>query len=252
MDDGANGSNAAISSLPEEVDHNFITCSDNASACQGVEMHDAPYSYVHNNYIVLPSSCPDCQDSARGILFDTHSSHGQAAYNDIVTWSNRAVRVRGSQYISVHDNLFENITKLGRFGAIHIGENYDNIDDDPMTVFNNTFQLGPGGNGVVSAVAVGAVVYGNTVTCVSEDCAGVGFFAMTDVPSTNYVQTGTTITVKNNDVTPLSTNGLPAVKACGPGDGAAHPCASPTGSGIVFYCNTGTVVGGGTITQQCP
>jgi hypothetical protein len=253
-DDGSSGSNPAITSLPEEVDHNLITCSDNASACQGVEMYDAPHSYVHNNMIVLPVVCSLCTDSARGILFDHHSDNGEAAYNEIVTRSNRAVRVRQSHHISIHDNLFENITIGGRLAAVHVGESNVGIDNDFVDVFNNTFGLGPRGNGVVSSAASQVDVYDNTINCMNNDCSGIGFFALTDVPDTVPAdQTGTTMLVKNNDISSLTKAGKDTVKVCGPPGSVAFKCVgSSSATSSATVCNSGTAVGNGKIVNVNP
>jgi hypothetical protein len=236
------------------VDHNLITCSDNASACQGVELWDAPNSYVHNNLIILPANCSLCSDSARGIIFDKGSNNGVAAYNVVVTWANRAVRVRQSAHISIHDNQFSDVTTPGRYAAIHVGESNVGIDDDFVSAFNNTFELGPGGNGVVSSAAADVNVYNNTLTCLNNDCSTIGFFALTDVPDQVAAdQVGTSITLGSNDISALSALGKPAVKVCGPPGNPAYQCAgskAATSTGIV--CNSGDAVGNGSIKDVLP
>jgi hypothetical protein len=220
-------------------------------------MYDAPNSYVHNNLIVLPVSCSLCNDSARGILFDNRST-GEAAYNLIITRGNRAVRVRASMgssglTVSIHDNAFHSITEPGRLAAVHVGENDGSLSDIAVKVFNNTFELGPSGNGVVSSAATNVSVYDNSVTCLNNDCSTVGFFALTDVPAASYAQTGTTITVVNNQVAPLVAAGKPSVKACGPAGTLAYQCAgSKTATTEATVCNSGVAVGNGIINQVAP
>lgn len=257
MDDGANGSDPTLASVPIEANNNFITCSDGASACQAVEMYDAPHSYIHNNQIVLPVTCLNCADSARGILFDQTSDFGVASFNDIVAnAANRGVRVRDSHHMAVDDNLFENVISDGRYAAVHVGETNAGIDDDFVHVFNNTFQLGAGGNAVTSTAAADVYVYDNTTTCVANNCAGIGNLGRTDVEdSIAGDQSGGNITVSNNAVSAWTGVGLPAVHACGPSPAAFDCSGSLIATTTATVCNSGTADGRGTIildTPPCP
>ncbi len=261
MDDGANGGDPTQQSVPIEAFNNLITCADDASACQGVELYDAPYAYVHNNQINLPTHCGACADSARGILFDQLSNDGVAAYNRIDVEANRAVRVRATKSISIHDNEFDNIGDLGRLAAIQVGETNAGIDDDFVNVFNNAFQLGAGGAGVTSASAADVYVYANTVSCVGNDCSAAGPLAKTDIPDTLAAdQTGGTINAMNNDVSSLDAANVASVHICGYTGGTAYDCGGsnlPAATTTGYVCNNGAVAptGHGVIkltTPPCP
>lgn len=237
---------------PVEAAYNYITCQDNASACQGVELYNAPYSSIHDNYFNLPTSCTSCTDTPRGIIFDHTSDNSQAYNNYFLVLANRGIRVRNSHHINIYNNNFDQVMAPGRFAAVHIGENDSSLDDDFVYVYGNSFTLGPGGNGVVSAAATDVYVYNNSVSCANGDCSGVGYFALGQVPAATYAQTGTTITVYNNNVSALDAAGKAAVMACGPPGDAAYRCAgslTATSSAIV-YSGQGTAVGNGAVNKM--
>lgn len=260
MDDGANGSNPQIASMPVEAFNNLVTCSDNASACQGFENYDAANSYYHNNKILLPANCATCGDAARGIIFDTDSNNGVAAFNEFfLNGPNRAVRVRLSQHISVHDNLIHGVQGVAkglpgaawdRYGAIHVGESNFSVDDDFLSVFNNQFEMGALGTAVDSSAAADVYVFDNTSTCTSgQDCTGV-IWAKTDIPDTVAAdQSGTNLNVFNNDLSQIPS---PVFHVCGATDGSFFDCAgSTTGTTSATVCNQPgvTITGTGTATQ---
>ncbi len=235
MDDGADGSNPAIESLPLEAFDNLITCSNNASACQGIEMFDAPHSYVYDNKIVLPSSCVGCTDTPRAILFDHDSNYGVAAFNELdLNGTNRGVRVREAQHISIHDNAFNLIwasdpdpveSGEARAGAVHIGENNYTLDDDYVDVYNNTFEFeGPGGVAVNSCEAADVYAFDNTATCQTTGCLN-NIFGQTDVVDTStqnpQAQTGTTIDVFNDNLSALT---APTIHICGENPTGSYDC----------------------------
>jgi hypothetical protein len=241
-------------SISVEIDHDLLTCSDDASACQGAELFTADGSYVHNNLFNLPTTCPDCTDSARATIFD-QMAPGEFAFNVVNTRANRAVRARSQAVyagtIKVHDNAFKNILTAGREGAIVNGENDNNLNSIPMDVYNNSFELGPSGNGFVCSAAINCNGYNNTVTCVSGDCSVVGYFGVAQVPSTSYGTSGTILRLTNNTVSVLTAAGKPAALACAsPPGNAAYDCAASavaTLTSTVQICNSGTAVGNGTI-----
>ena len=255
---GANGSNASIRSMSIEADHNNVTCSDNASACQGFELFATIGSLIHNNTFTLPSTCTLCTDTARATIFDT-GGMGEFSFNTVTTLSNRGIRTRnlsssaaGNLPIFVHDNSFLHVTTAGRLAAVHIGENDTNLNTTPVNVYNNNFELGPAGNGVVVSAADNVTVRSNTVTCFNNDCTGVGFFALTDVPNT-YASTGTDAIFSNNNVAPLTNAGLPSIKVCGVPGNVLYECsAQGQATTSATVCSSGTVVGNGTINVVSP
>jgi hypothetical protein len=245
--------NVYANSVSIEADHNYNVCLDHTSACQGFELAGARYSYIHHNYISLPQNCSDCAGDSRGILFDW-SKDGEASYNEILTGNNRAVRVRASntetELVNIHDNLFRNILITGRLAAVHIGENDTALQIKTVNIYNNTFELGPGGNGIVVSEAKNVTAYNNTVSCVGGNCSAVGYFAQTQIANLTYAQTGTDMYVHDTTLPGGFGN---AVMICG-SPGTEYPCAyctsTATTSGTV--CNTGTVVGSGTINNVSP
>jgi hypothetical protein len=254
--DGANGTNPAVRSISVEVDHNILTCSDNASACQGAELFASRGSFVHHNQINLPSVCTLCGESARGTIFD--SSNGEFAFNNVLTNANRGVRVRSfptSDIVIVHDNAFRNVLAPGRIAAVHVGENDVNLSTINVFVYGNLFELGPGGNGVVSAAAKNVFVRNNIVSCVNGDCSTAGFLALTDVPAGSYGTTGTDITVSNNNVNVLNSVSRPAVKVCQSPGTAGLTCGFSSTQSLqtsATICNSGTAVGNGMINIVSP
>jgi hypothetical protein len=258
--DGANGSNTAVRSISVEVDHNNLTCADNASACQGVELFASSGSFVHHNIISLPTICSLCTDSARGTIFDS-SGNGEFAFNAVNTEANRGVRIRSvptSALTVVHDNAFQNVLSPGRLAAVHVGENDQTLSTINVSVYGNTFQLGPGGNGVVSSAATNIFIRNNTISCLNGDCSSVGFLAETDVPAGTYATTGTNMTVSNNNVNVLSSASKPAVKVCQSPGTAGLTCSFSATQSLqtsATICNSGTAVGNGAInvvTPPCP
>jgi hypothetical protein len=141
----------------------------------------------------------------------------------------------------------------GRLAAIHMGENDVDISAQAVEIYNNTFELGPSGNGVVVSSASGVTIENNTVTCLNNDCSSVGYFARTDGVGT-YGATGTEMSVKNNTVDVLTSAGKPAVMVCGPPGNVAYQCSTnaTVNTTSAMVCNTGTAVGNGTITTNQP
>jgi hypothetical protein len=185
-------------------------------------------------------------------------SGGDFSFNTIVTRANRGVRVRSfpcTQTINIHDNYFTDILQSGRKAAVHVGENDHNLSNIVVNIYNNSFELGPGGNGVVSIAAMNVTAYNNTVTCLGGNCSGAGYFALTDAPYAGYAPTGTTLYLKNNNVSVLASAGLPAVMVCGSGAAGPNTCTNLPSTTAATVCNSGTAIGTGTITSAnapCP
>lgn len=245
---GANGSNPAIRSASVEILGSTITCSENASSCQGAELWASAGTSVHNNVFDLPSSCATCQDSARAVIFDGNDG-GRFYRNTVYTRSNRAVRVRshGSKLrkVEVYDNQFLDVRAGGRFGAVHIGENDSELQVQNVNVYSNKFQLGREGNGVACVQASGCDVHDNAVSC-TPDCAKVGYFAVTQVVG-NYALTGTVLTLSNNDLSELNRANKQSVFAC-----SGEECVVGSGSTTVVICHSGTVAGSGIVKRCLP
>lgn len=243
MASGGNGSTTWSTS--PEVHDCLITCSTDAAACQGVEYWEAPYAYAHHNEFNLPASCSGCGDNSRAIIFDTGSDHADASYNVIHTHSNRALRVRTSTDIALHHNEILDIQYGGYYGAIHLGNaSTSSPETSVVTITDNTLEMGAG-NGISAVDVTGPTANNNTATCVSGNCAGAGYIAKTEM--LDSTSGASTLTIHNTTVPGTYGN---AVYICGPGGGGACYQAAQTTTGHV--CNTGTVVGGGTIVVDSP
>jgi hypothetical protein len=249
--------NPTTRSVSIEFDHNSMTCSNNASSCQGVDFFSSSKPYAHNNLFTLPAVCDaghSCQDSSRGIV-DENGPPGEHAFNTFITRNNRGIRQRSGGIDSlpgtmlIHDNYFKNIQTTGRAAAIHIGENDNDINDTVVDAYSNAFQLASGGQGAVSSAAKNFTLENNIVTC-TPDCTSVGFFALTQVPSLSYGATGTQFLVKNNNVAALTAAGKSAGMACASPGNALYTCAADANATLtttLSICNSGTAVGNGTI-----
>lgn len=253
------GNGTTTWSTSPEVSYSKIGCEDEASACQGVGLWYAPYSYIHHNEFDLPTTCTTCADKARGVIFDgdpgnTGSEYSDASYNLVYAHNNRAFRVRSSTNVTIHHNDIRDIQVTGSapypYGAIMVGDSSEATPPDmAFDAHDNLFQMGAG-NGVVVIDANGASIYDNTATCVVSGCAGAGYFARTGAL---YSATGTELTVKNTTLP----GGYPKVFGiCGTGGTPA--CSKSGATTAVTYCNTGTYPSqfdlgtGATATEDCP
>jgi hypothetical protein len=229
-----------------EAAFNNVTCPADAAACQGIQIFNAPYSYVHDNYIVLEQPAYDTlhYDSARGILFDSEgkapAGNSTAENNHIYVNGNRAIRVRAESGDVIRNNYFYNIQLGGRLAAVHIGENDLASESAGAEVYSNLFELNTG-NGVAAGgtPSVSAYIHDNAVACYGGNCGSAGYFALTDALISGY--NGASITVKNNNVSVLTSSGKPAVRICGPGTN--YLCTIREASTAGNVCNSGTVVG---------
>lgn len=236
-----------------EMDHNYVHCTNGAtlSNCQGLG-GTAPYMYLHDNDVVLDYS--SFGDTARGLMCDygNNNSGGGVGgtcdmYNNLITaTNNRAIRYRSTstnpQSGNVYNNTIYNIQTTGRLAAIHIGENDVSLQLNNLNIYDNSFELNRGGNGIVVGAATGVTIHDNKVTCYQGTCVSVGYFAHTD--AWDYAHNGTSMTVTNTNLpSGLST---PAVELCGPVGNPLYGCTdSPTQTTSATVCNSGTAVGNG-------
>ncbi len=245
-----------------EAAYNNLVLPTDAAACQGIVAYEAPGSSIHNNYIVMgsPMNVSSGMDTCRGILFDSEgkvgvagTGGGSSAYNNIIyAGQNRAVRVRGELNDSIYNNTLYNCQIGGVEACIMIGDTDLPSEPTSAQIFGNSIELNGGAGVVVGGSNLqSANVYNNTVTCRLGSCSSGTYFAMTQISEPGYpVPTlGPVLTVKNNTLPAGFGN---AVLACGPPGNAAYTCVTTADTSSVTYCNTGNVVGNGTITQQCP
>jgi hypothetical protein len=222
-------------------------------------------AYVHNNYIVLPHPLYEIgtHQTDRAIEFDCVGKtedtcgHNELAYNQIVADNNRAIRVRAETGDLIHDNVIQNCrVNAMESGCIMIGgaDVYDNATS--AEVYNNTIEINDGeGILVMGSSYSTANIHDNTVTCYQGDCSHAMWFAHTNQSEPGFSDPipGAIMTVKNTTF-PANWGDRNAVMACGPPGNPAWSCEDPKNldSATVTYCNTGKVVGNGTIYESCP
>jgi hypothetical protein len=243
-----------------EAAFNNITCPSDASACQGIQIYNAPYSYVHDNYIVLEQPTYDTvnHESARGILFDSQgkppAGNSIAENNYIYVNRNRAVRVRAEYGDVIRNNYFYNIRLPGRLGAVDIGNGDTASDGASAEVYSNMFEI-LDGNAIVVAgpTNVTANIHDNSVTCYQGNCSSAGYFILLDVPSTLFGNAGPIVAAANNNTSALNAAAKAAVKVCGTSSptGTTYYCTVTSASSSATVCNSGQAVGGGTINTTC-
>jgi hypothetical protein len=235
------------------MDHNYVHCLGTTSACQGLFGSNNPILKMHDNQVYMDYNTVA---DGRAFLCDGAGIGGSCdIYNNVITsTNNRAIRYRGQaspvvQHGKVYDNYFYNIQEVGTLAAIHLGENDANLAAENVEIYNNTFELN-GGQAIINCSAAGANIHDNTVTCYGNDCSSASYFARTNVEG-GLPDAGTEMTVKYTTF-PSNWGGRNAVMACGVPGTPSYSCTKATGSSTVTYCDTGVVVGNGTITQQCP
>jgi hypothetical protein len=254
-----NGANT----VPAEVWNATVSPGANLNTFQGIAFYAMPGGYAHNNYIVLPHPSYNLglYDTDRAILFDCEGKVGSpcgsniAAYNQIVADQNRAFRVRSETGDVIHGNLIQNCRlNLPAEACIHIGDTDTQGEATSAEIYGNTIEMNDGAGIELGGDSSGtANVHDNTVTCYLGDCSRAGWFAFTSLWETAFPHptAAGTLTVKNTTF-PSNWGSRNAVMSCGPPGNPAYTCGVSDDTASVIYCNTGTVVGNGTVTQSCP
>ena len=251
--------------VPAEVWNATVSPGANLNAFQGITMYQTVGSYVHNNYIVLPPPAYDtgAYDTDRAILFDCEGKVGSpcgsnvAAYNQIVADYNRSLRVRAEVGDVIHDNAITDCRYADASGGcIHIGDTDADTEATAAEIYSNTIELNSGYGIMLGGSSYEqANVHDNTVTCYQGNCSNVTWFALTlcTEPSYPHPIAAGSLRVKNTTF-PSNWGSINAVMSCGPPGNAAYTCGDPSNvdAATVTYCNTGTLVGNGTMTQSCP
>jgi hypothetical protein len=137
--------------------------------------YDAARCIVHDNVFAMEEN--STSETARAIVFDGCLS-GEAWNNTVRTHNNRAVRIRDSVNIAVHDNLIANIT--AGVGAIHLGDPDFGTDHVKSSVFRNRFEV-TNGTVIFARNVADVEVRDNTVEC-SGTCAGTFAVIRTPLP----------------------------------------------------------------------
>lgn len=228
-----------------EISDSELRCGAKAQACQGVVCYDPARCLVHDTVFEMDEN--STAETARAIVFDGCLS-GEAWNNTVRTHNNRAVRIRDSVNIAIHDNLITDIT--AGVGAIHLGDPDFGTDHLKSTVFRNRFQVSSGA--IIFARNVAEVeVHDNTVECAGK-CEGKLAVVRTPVPqecsSKRSSRPGaacrefkSVITFRDNEgVTALSSPQVEVspgavVSICRSGLGGP----APNGTGVIHSCASG-------------
>ncbi|MEO5936790.1 MAG: putative Ig domain-containing protein [Terriglobales bacterium] len=150
-----------------EFFNNDLTCSAEASACQGIMCFQTGDCKMHHNRIQMLHNTTVGSSNGRAMLFDGYTQDGEAWNNVVTAYNNRGVRIRGSYNIRVHDNRFLNIEENGS-GVIHLADPAaTNTDDLNVLIDNNDFELA-GGTVVFIRNGINAFVRNNRFSCVSS------------------------------------------------------------------------------------
>jgi hypothetical protein len=215
-----------------EAYSNDLVCQSDARACQAIMCFGTVDCKLHHNRINMQQSATD--EPGRSMLFDGGVLNGESWNNDVQVHDNRAVRIRDSSNIRVHDNQFRLITCCQTIGAIHLADpDGTALDDLNVLIDNNNFE-NAGGLVFFIRSGINAFVRNNHVTC--NGCGG-GLFG-----SVRNAFTTTQITFSDNPDVLLN---LPSPQIFVEG---------PNGQATI--CNSGTGFGSGTIipifTTPCP
>jgi hypothetical protein len=169
-------------------------------------------------------------ETGRAMILDGGVLNGEVWNNNVVTNNNRAVRVRDSGNIRIHDNVMGPVTAINE-AAIHLADPDSGVNDLNVTADNNTITA-QGGIVVFIRNGINAFVRNNKVICVG--CSNV-FASVRN-------GTRTEITLSDNPDVLLSWPS-PQIFVEGP-------------NGKATICNSGTGFGSGIIvpifTTPCP
>jgi hypothetical protein len=228
---GARNYNLSIvASTNMEVAYNSMHCPSGSYACQAQMCYGTSWCKMHDNYIALDADTSG--ETSRGLLFDS-AQGGEAWNNVVIANNNRAIRIRDSKNVRVHNNTIKNVTaglapQTQQIAAVHLA--------DPDTGFtsamnleidHNSFEMN-GGTTVMTRGGNGMVFHDNTFT-------SIGGGTLARVRSWSY---GTSaITLDNN---PSAATVLPAAQTM------LEPGTAAT------ICNSGTATGSGMISYSCP
>lgn len=176
-----------------EAAWNLLTCSTNASACQGIQLiptrTDSGSFLLHDNEILLNSS-PSMPQSARGIALSgpdssTTGPAGFQVYNNLCTANtNRCFRARQVTGATFQNNIVYNCADTDA-GCYHMGDpggpsKVTNLD---VTITHESIAMN-GGTAFYTRNAQGILFDLSTVTGTSGRLADVTYYAPIGAPNT--------------------------------------------------------------------
>jgi hypothetical protein len=175
---------------PAEYFNNVGDCGSatQSNACQLLEIYGTgSNSYIHNNKITSGMFNVRDGDTCRPILIDG-AVNAHVQYNDIYPLNNRAIRLRDAFNAEVDHNFIHQLTAANgyRGAGVHAGDNDIHSGQGqivPIKIHDNTFELGPGGLGIVLRAQQGLSSDSDSFICYSGGCDGAQFMVLQDVPT---------------------------------------------------------------------
>jgi hypothetical protein len=211
-----------------EVSDNHLTCESGAAACQAVMCYRTADCKMHHNFVEMNTNTTKAD--GRALLFD-RAENGEAWNNTILVNNNRAVRVRDSFHVRIHDNQFRQIAANGA-AAVHLADPDAGTNDLDVLVDGNTFEV-IDGTAIFIRNGVNATVRNNTISC-ADGCSRLG--RLFSIRSPIGAGNRTEITIENNPTAAL------------------NPASPPIAVGLgarVNSCNSGSATGKGEIIPSC-
>jgi hypothetical protein len=219
-----------------EAFNNDITCAGDANACQGISCaNGATTCKLHHNRIEMKTNT--VEETGRAMSFDFNTQSGEAWNNLVIVNNNRALRIRDSSNIRVHDNTFQAITSHPNLaGTIHLGDPDTGFNDLQSVIDHNRFEGLSGDFKMIFARgAINVTVENNTVVCTGN--CNSGLFATVRAVFGNP-NAKTEVLLRNNAGVTLS---------------IAPPQIFVESGATVNLCNTGTTFGAGSANAvSCP
>lgn len=182
-----------------EAYNNDWTCRADASACQGVMCFGVSDCKFHHNLANMQQNTTGT--NARGILFDGNTLNGEAWNNIVTANNNRAIRVRDSFNVRVHENQIKNIT-AGQEAALHLADPVSGDNDMNGLADLNDFEV-VDGTAIFMRSGLNMLVRSNTVSCPGGTCTGQGHFATVRTPTHPGERTIITFEKNSNVITTL-------------------------------------------------
>lgn len=216
--------------LTAEFAHNDLTCSGGANACQAIMCFACHDAKVHDNRITMMPNTTS--ETGRALLFDS-VDNGEAWNNLIYVNNNRGLRIRDSSNVTVHHNVFKDITGRAQtyVAAVHLGDPDRGTNDLRSVIENNIFEVDDG-RILMIRNGMNVVFRTNTVICINT-CSG---------------QLASLRTPLADGTTSMSILSNPTVS------NLPSPQTIVEAGAVIKVCKSGAATGAGAITRttDCP
>ncbi len=213
-----------------EFFNNDITCAADANACQALVCFRTAECKFHHNRADMTFNTT--AERGRALLFDGSVQSGEAWNNLIIANNNRAIRIRDSFNIRLHNNQIKNIQNNGA-GAIHLADpDAGAVNDLKVLIDDNDFELADG-TVIFLRNGFNATARNNRFSCVGN--CNLSKFASVRTPLAPGTQS--VLTLDNNPNVILF----------------MAPTQTTVDAGATaIICNSGQAGGTGTVNQSCP